>query len=49
MIDRKMSENFISNEEAIVRKGLDATVNENAIRRPSKGLKRQRKASKKAG
>ena len=43
MISRSMAEDFISNEESIVRRGLDATVNELAINRPSKSLKKARK------
>ena len=43
MISRNMAADFISNEEAIVRKGLDATVNENAIMKPSRRLRRMRK------
>lgn len=46
MVKKGMAENFISNEEAIVRKGLDATVNENAIQKPSMALKRWRKSKK---
>ena len=43
MISRNMAEDFISNEESIVRKGLDATVNENAIAKPSRSLRKLRK------
>ncbi len=43
MISRNMSADFISNEEAIVRKGLDATVNDFAVEKPSRKLKKFRK------
>ena len=43
MIDKQKVSDFISNEESIVRKGLDATVNELAVKRPSKKLKKVRK------
>lgn len=43
MISRNMAAEFISNEEAIVRRGLDATVNENAISKPSRRLRKMRK------
>lgn len=43
MISRSMVSDFISNEEAIVRKGLDSSVNELAVSKPSRKLKRQRK------
>lgn len=43
MISKNMAEDFISNEESIVRRGLDATVNEQAVSRPSKKLKKSRK------
>lgn len=43
MISRSMASDFISNEESIVRRGLDATVNELAINRPSKILRKSRK------
>lgn len=36
MIMKKSAENFISNEETIVRKGLDSMTNEQAIKRPKK-------------
>lgn len=39
MISKGMAEQFISNEESIVRKGLDSMVNENAIRKPKKKVK----------
>jgi len=48
MIMKNTAENFISNEEAIVRKGLDATTNEYAIQSPSRRLAKQRKAKTKA-
>lgn len=35
MISKTSASDFISNEEAIVRKGLDSTVNELAVNRPS--------------
>lgn len=47
MIGRNKAEEFISNEEAIVRRGLDATVNEQAIKSPSKRLRKQRKIKSK--
>ena len=43
MISRDMSKDFLSNEEHLARLGLDNVVNEAAIKRPSKRLKRQRK------
>lgn len=43
MIDKQKVSDFISNEESIVRKGLDSTVNELAIKKPSKKLKKRRK------
>lgn len=43
MVRKGMAEDFISNEEAIVRKGLDYNTNENAIRNPSKKLNKVRK------
>lgn len=43
MIDKKMVSEFISNEETIVRKGLDSTVNELAVAKPSRKLKKLRK------
>lgn len=46
MIMKGTAEDFISNEESIVRKGLDATVNEQAVSAPSRRLARQRKAKK---
>lgn len=45
MISKNAASDFISNEEAIVRKGLDSTVNSEAIRNPSKRLKKQRKTA----
>jgi len=43
MVKKGMAEDFISNEESIVRKGLDSTVNEEAIRHKSRKSKsRQR-------
>ena len=44
MVSKSTAENFISNEESIVRRGLDATVNEQAIQTPSRRLTKQRKA-----
>lgn len=43
MISKDSAEKFISNEEAIVRIGLDATVNDGAVSSPSRRLKKQRK------
>lgn len=43
MISKDMVIEFISNEESIVRKGLDATVNEKAVVKPSRKLKKMRK------
>lgn len=43
MIDKQKVTDFISNEESIVRKGLDSTVNELAVKKPSKKLKKIRK------
>lgn len=41
MIMKGSAEDFISNDEALVRKGLDAMVNESAIRKPNKKRVRQ--------
>lgn len=43
MISRTASEEFLSNDEHLARLGLDNVVNEAAVKRPSKRLKRQRK------
>ncbi len=43
MISKSSAKDFISNEEAIVRKGLDASVNELAVSQPSRKLKKIRK------
>lgn len=43
MITKTSAKDFISNEEAIVRKGLDAQVNELAVKTPSRKLKKLRK------
>lgn len=43
MISRDMASDFISNEEAIVRKGFDSGVNELAVEKPSRKLRRFRK------
>ena len=43
MIDKKQVSEFISNEESIVRKGLDSTVNELAIRKPNKKFRKRNK------
>lgn len=40
MVKKSAAENFISNEESLVRKGLDAQVNNDAIIHQSKKLKR---------
>ncbi len=42
MISKDMASDFISNDEAIVRKGLDAMANLDAVKHPSKSLKRRR-------
>ena len=44
MISKNSAKDFISNEEAIVRKGLDAQVNLDAIKNPSKTLRKRRSA-----
>lgn len=44
MISKTSAKDFISNEEAIVRKGLDAQVNLDAVKKPSKVLKKRRSA-----
>lgn len=48
MVQKNTAENFISNEESIVRKGLDASVNADAIRtgRLKRDAKRARQNSK---
>ena len=43
MITKDAAADFISNEEAIVRKGLDASVNELAVAKPSRKLKKLRR------
>lgn len=43
MISKDSVKEFISNEESIVRKGLDATVNEMAVAKPSRKLRKIRK------
>lgn len=43
MITKQSAADFISNEESLVRKGMDAQVNEMAIRKPSRRLKKRRK------
>lgn len=43
LIDSSASNEFISNEESIVRKGLDAMTNEQAIRRPNRQIRKKRK------
>lgn len=43
MISKTNVKDFISNEESIVRKGLDAQVNELAVKKPSRKLRRLRK------
>lgn len=40
MIGKTKAKDFISNEEAIVRKGLDSTVNEMAVQKPSRARKK---------
>lgn len=40
MIGKTKASDFISNEEAIVRKGLDSTVNELAVQKPSRARKK---------
>ncbi len=46
LVSKNMAENFISNEESVVRLGLDAQVNELAVSRPSKKIRRRIKAKK---
>lgn len=48
MIMKGSAEDFISNEEAIVRKGLDSVVNEQAIRRPNKKLNNARQKNRRS-
>lgn len=43
MIGKNSAKDFISNEEAIVRKGLDSAVNDIAVQKPSRQLKKIRK------
>lgn len=43
MISKTSASDFISNEEAIVRKGLDNTVNQLAVKKPTRKLKKYRK------
>lgn len=43
MISQQMSADFISNEEHLTRVGLDHVVNESAIRKPSRSLRKTRK------
>lgn len=40
MIDKNMVKDFISNEESMARKGLDSTVNELAVKKPSRKLRK---------
>lgn len=46
MISKDSAENFISNDEAIVRQGLDAMANLDAVKRPSKALRNRRNPSR---
>ena len=46
MIGKQQASDFISNEESIVRKGLDSVVNELAIKKPNKRIKKVRKKQK---
>lgn len=46
MISKNMASDFISNKEAIQKKGLDSMANIDAIMKPSKSLKRARKKMK---
>lgn len=46
MISETMSADFISNEESLARIGLDNVVNEMAISKPSRALKKSRKSKK---
>lgn len=39
MVSKDMAENFISNEESLVRRGLDSMSNVDAIKKPSRKLK----------
>ena len=43
MITKESASDFISNEESIVRKGLDSVVNELAVKKPSRKLRKRRK------
>lgn len=43
LISKESINEFISNEEAIIRKGLDSQVNEIAIQNPSRSLRKKRK------
>lgn len=43
MITKESAKDFISNEESIVRKGLDSMVNELAIKKPAKKLRKRKK------
>lgn len=43
LIDKNSSEMFISNEESIMRIGLDAMANEPAIKRPIRAIRKKRK------
>lgn len=46
MISKTMASDFISNDESIQRKGLDAMSNADAIMNPSRKLKKRRKLNK---
>lgn len=46
MIDEDMCKNFISNDEILMRMGLDETANPDAVKDPSRRLKRARKVKK---
>lgn len=45
MVSRQMSEDFISNEEHLSRLGLEGVVNSDAVERPSRRLRKNRKRS----
>lgn len=47
MISKDMSKNFISNDEKLARIGLDGVVNSDAINKPSKAIRQERKARRK--
>lgn len=46
MVSRSMSSDFISNDESLARLGLDNVVNEMAVQKPSRKLRKLRKGKK---